>query len=101
MISHRQSSCWRLLGRPTASRSDRSFHHHVTPLEVVVAHRRQLYISAARPYHHLLVQRDIDVVVLDDAQGFADQLVALFAIELNLDLLDQLVEVGVEYPPLL
>ena len=34
-------------------------------------------------------------LLFDDAQSFADQLVAFFAVELDLDLLDQLIELRV------
>ena len=41
------------------------------------------------------MQRDVYEILLDDPQSFADQLVAFFAVELDLDLLDQLIELRV------
>src|SRR5580700_543261 len=63
----------------------RSLQRHVTPLKVVSAHRRQLDITPAGPYNHLLVQGNVNEIVLDDAQGLADQLAALFAVKLDLN----------------
>src|SRR5271169_5197784 len=71
------------------------FQLYIAQLEVIVAHWRQIDIVAARPHHDLLVQRDVGVILLDDAESLADQLVALLAVELDLDLLDQLIERGV------
>src|SRR5271170_1008146 len=61
---------------------------NVAQLEIIVAHRGQIDIVSARPYHDLLMQRDVSKILFNDVQSVADQLVALFAVELDLDFLD-------------